>query len=174
MSVLHLPVTADVLLLYPGESLKDQIGLWAVRHPERRVEMSCGWSLPEVRALLHYAGAVLVDATENPASCATDFCARLCGWGPPPFSCTPRKCTTPWSCWFACTARCSARTVVRRAVGGVLPEAAGDEVHGHRLADAAAAAPAYRLRRTAQSGSRNRPPANRFRSSFNWPVTEIH
>ena len=71
MSVLHLPVTSDVLLLYPGESLKDQIDIWALRHPDRQVVASFVRSLPEIRWLLRHAGASLVDATEDPAQ-ATD------------------------------------------------------------------------------------------------------
>ena len=71
MSVLHLPVTSDVLLLYPGESLKDQIDVWTLRHPDRQVVTSFVRSLPEIRRLLRYAGASLVDATEDPAQ-ATD------------------------------------------------------------------------------------------------------
>ena len=67
MSVLHLPVTTDVLLLYPGESLKDQIGRWAMRHPEWRVETAAEWMPMEVRARLRSASAAVVDATEDPA-----------------------------------------------------------------------------------------------------------
>ena len=73
MSTLFLPTTADVLLLYPGESLQDQIGLWSQRHPERRVNVSIARSLPEIRQLLRRAGAALVDATEDPAQAADAF-----------------------------------------------------------------------------------------------------
>ena len=73
MSVLHLPVTADVLLLCPGASLKDQVDLWAVRHPEWRVERSQGWSPPETRPLLRYAGTALVDATADPVRAREAF-----------------------------------------------------------------------------------------------------
>ena len=71
MSVLQLPVTADVLLLYPGDSLKDQIGLWALRRPGRQVDMSFERLLPEIRELLRHASAAMVDATEDPSQ-ATD------------------------------------------------------------------------------------------------------
>ena len=62
---------ADVLLLYPGESFRDQIGLWAFRHPQRGVNMSCERSLPGIRQLLRRARTTVVDATEDPAQ-ATD------------------------------------------------------------------------------------------------------
>jgi hypothetical protein len=63
---LHLPVTTDVLLLYPGVSLQDQIGLWAMRHPQQHLETSLAWSPDDLRVLLRHAGIVVVDATENP------------------------------------------------------------------------------------------------------------
>lgn len=65
------PTAPGILLLYPGESLKNQIGLWTWRHPERWTETSFEHSLPEIHARLQEAGAVLVDATEDPAQ-ATD------------------------------------------------------------------------------------------------------
>ena len=71
MSVLHFSTTADVLLFYPGESLKDQLGLWSSRHSDRQVETSFERSLPEIRRLLRNAGAALIDATEDPSQ-ATD------------------------------------------------------------------------------------------------------
>ena len=71
MTVLQLPTTADILLLYPGESLRDQIGVWARRHPERQVDSSLERSLPAIRGLLRRAGSSLVDATEDPGQ-ATD------------------------------------------------------------------------------------------------------
>jgi hypothetical protein len=64
-------VNADVLLLYAGTSLQDQIGLWAVRHPKQRVDASRERSLPEIRRLMQRFGAAVVDATEDP-SLATD------------------------------------------------------------------------------------------------------
>jgi hypothetical protein len=71
VSILHLPATADVLLLYPSCSLKDQIVVWASRHPERQVETSFERSLPEIRKLLRNAGAAMIDATADPGQ-ATD------------------------------------------------------------------------------------------------------
>lgn len=71
VNVLHIPKTADVLLLYPGDSLKDQITLWSAQHPERQAEMSFERSLPKIRSLLRRATTVLVDATEDPSQ-ATD------------------------------------------------------------------------------------------------------
>ena len=65
MGVLHLPVTTDVLLLYPGVSLQDQIGSWAMRHPQRHVEASLGWSQRDQGVLLRYVRTALVDATED-------------------------------------------------------------------------------------------------------------
>ena len=67
MGVLHLPVTTDVLLLYPGISLQEQIGSWAMRHPQQHVEASSWWSPRDLAALLRYARTVLVDATDDPA-----------------------------------------------------------------------------------------------------------
>jgi hypothetical protein len=63
--------TADVLLLYAGESFRDQIGLWAFHHPQRRVDVSCERSLPAIRQLLSHVRATVVDATEDPSQ-ATD------------------------------------------------------------------------------------------------------
>lgn len=73
MSVLHLPDTADVLLFYPGESLRDQLGIWAVHGSERHVETSFERSLPEIRRLLRNAGAVVIDASEDPSQAADAF-----------------------------------------------------------------------------------------------------
>jgi hypothetical protein len=67
LGVLHLPITTDVLLLYPGVSLQEQFGLWAMRHPLQRVEASSWWSPADLAALLRYARAALVDATEDAA-----------------------------------------------------------------------------------------------------------
>jgi hypothetical protein len=71
MSTICRPATADVLLLYPGQSLRDQMALWRGRHPQRRVQVSCERSLPEIRRLLHRAESTIVDATEDPCK-ATD------------------------------------------------------------------------------------------------------
>jgi hypothetical protein len=71
MNVLQLPTTTDVLLLYPGRSLMDQVSVWAARHPERQMDMSLERSLPEIRKVLGHVGAAIVDATEDPAQ-ATD------------------------------------------------------------------------------------------------------
>jgi hypothetical protein len=71
MSLLHLPATTDILLLYPGQSLLDQVDLWAAQHPERQLEVSRERSLPEIRDLLRHSGAAVADATEDPAQ-ATD------------------------------------------------------------------------------------------------------
>jgi len=59
--------TTDVLLLYPGESLRRQISCWALRHPGRNVAASFERSLPEIRKLLRRAGAVMIDATADDA-----------------------------------------------------------------------------------------------------------
>jgi hypothetical protein len=71
MSTICRPATADVLLLYPGQSLRDQMELWCGRHPDRRVQVSCERSLPEIRQLLHRAESTIIDATEDPCQ-ATD------------------------------------------------------------------------------------------------------
>ncbi len=71
MSILHLPSTADVLLLYPGDSLRGQIRCWSQRHPRQRVETSFERSLPNIRELLRGTSTALVDATDDPSQ-ATD------------------------------------------------------------------------------------------------------
>lgn len=71
MSILHLPSTADVLLLYPGDSLRDQVRCWSQQHPWRHVTTSFERSLPEIRKLLRVSNTALVDATDDP-SLATD------------------------------------------------------------------------------------------------------
>lgn len=73
MSLLSFSATADVLLLYPRDSLKDQIGIWAGRHADRLVEASFERSLPEIRRLLRRAESVIVDATEDSARAAEAF-----------------------------------------------------------------------------------------------------
>ena len=71
MIVPFRPVTADVLLFYPGRSLREQVHLWNARCPERCVETSRVCSLPEIRRLLRRSDAVLIDATRDPSR-ATD------------------------------------------------------------------------------------------------------
>jgi hypothetical protein len=71
VSVSYLPATADVLLLYPGESLADQLGLWSSRHLDRQIETSFERSLPEIRRLLGNTATALIDATQDPSQ-ATD------------------------------------------------------------------------------------------------------
>lgn len=71
VNTIHLPNTANVLLLYPGKSLKSQIDLWAFGCSERQVDVSFEQSLPAIRRLVRRANAVLVDATEDPSQ-ATD------------------------------------------------------------------------------------------------------
>jgi hypothetical protein len=44
-----------------------------MRHPEWHVGWSQGWSPPEIRPLLRYAGTALVDATEDPARAREAF-----------------------------------------------------------------------------------------------------
>jgi hypothetical protein len=67
----RVQTAADVLLLYPKESLIDQIDLWSQRHPERCVKTSIERSLPRIRSLLHCVDMVTIDATYNPSQ-ATD------------------------------------------------------------------------------------------------------
>ncbi len=107
VDVVHLPITTDVLLLYPGVSLQDQIGIWAMRHPQRHVETFSARSQRDLRVLLRYAGTVLVDATEDPARARKMFVARSHVWALTRSSCIPKPCTTPWSCLSAGEARCS-------------------------------------------------------------------
>ena len=63
--------THDVLLLYPSQSLRDQIRFWTSGHPERQVKTSCERSLPAIRHLLRRSDAALIDATQDPSQ-ATD------------------------------------------------------------------------------------------------------
>ena len=81
MGVLHLPVATDVLLLYPGVSLQNQIGLWAMRHSRRHVEASLGWSQRDQRVLLRYARTALVDATEDAARARKVFLRAVANLG---------------------------------------------------------------------------------------------
>jgi hypothetical protein len=67
------PVTADLLLLYPAESLKKQISRWALQHPERQVDVSFERSLAKIRHLLRYTDATLLDATHDPAMATEAF-----------------------------------------------------------------------------------------------------
>ena len=53
--------------------MKDQIDLWAVRHPEWHVERSCERSLPEIRRLLRSADAAMVDATQDSSQAVDAF-----------------------------------------------------------------------------------------------------
>ena len=87
VNTIDFPAAANILLLYPGESLRNQIGLWASRCFDRRVDVSFERSLPEIRSLLPYADMVVVDATEDPSQ-ATDAFAG--GWRlePAPSPCT--------------------------------------------------------------------------------------
>ena len=73
MSILRRLDAADVLLLYPGDSLQDQIGFWSQRHLEWRLDMSFERSLPKIRTLLRRADVALVDATQDPATATEAF-----------------------------------------------------------------------------------------------------
>ena len=73
MSAIRHPATADLLLLYPGESLKEQISRWALQHPERQVNVSFEQSLPGIRRLLRHADATLLDATQDPSMAIEAF-----------------------------------------------------------------------------------------------------
>jgi hypothetical protein len=57
---------ADLLLLYPGESLQNQIRSWFRRSPGVRWTMSFARPLPEVRKSLLHACAAVLDATCDP------------------------------------------------------------------------------------------------------------
>ena len=81
MSILHLPSTADVLLLYPGDSLRDQIRSWSQQHPWRQVETSFERSLPEIRKLLRVSSTVLVDATDDPSQATDAFLQAIARLG---------------------------------------------------------------------------------------------
>jgi hypothetical protein len=67
------PTTPGILLLYPGESLKNQIGLWTTRHSEWQLTISFEQSLPVIRKLLRDAGAAIVDTTEDPSQATNAF-----------------------------------------------------------------------------------------------------
>jgi hypothetical protein len=66
----HEP-TSDIVVFYPGDSLKEQVGAWVDRHPECSLEVSFARSLPGIRVALRNAAVALLDATEDPAQ-ATD------------------------------------------------------------------------------------------------------
>jgi hypothetical protein len=67
------PTTIDLLLLYPGKSLGEQIRHWASKDAQRHVDVSFERSLPRIRQLLRRTGATLLDATTDPAATADAF-----------------------------------------------------------------------------------------------------
>lgn len=73
MSIQTKPSAAELLLLYPSESLRRQVNEWGRAHSRRRIKASFERSLPGIRKLLRGAGAALVDATEDPARAADAF-----------------------------------------------------------------------------------------------------
>ena len=77
MSIQHYLTTTDVLLLYPGESLKSQIEFWASRHPRRNVVVSFERALPEIRELLRCTSMALIDATADHAQAIDAFLQGL-------------------------------------------------------------------------------------------------
>jgi len=81
VNVLQTKKTADVLLLYPGDSLKEQITCWSGQHPERQAELSSERSLPKIRALLHRATTVLIDATSDPCMATDAFLQAIARLG---------------------------------------------------------------------------------------------
>ncbi|MBN1394890.1 MAG: hypothetical protein JW959_07695 [Pirellulales bacterium] len=73
MNVVRLSPAADLLLLYPGESLQDQIRTWGARRPRRRVKISSESSLPAIRKLLRTAETAIVDAGDDPCRASDAF-----------------------------------------------------------------------------------------------------
>ncbi len=77
-----MPATADLLLLYPQDSLKDQVCVWAKRHPDRWVQTSFERSLPAIRQTLRCADSAIVDATADPALAIDAFLQAASQMGP--------------------------------------------------------------------------------------------
>jgi hypothetical protein len=67
VSVVRVQTTADILLLYPGGSLRDQIESWSRHHPDRHVRISFERSLPGIRTLLRHVDLTVIGATSDPA-----------------------------------------------------------------------------------------------------------
>ncbi len=82
VSTVRLHSVADLLLLYPQDSLKEQIKAWSRRHPERVVVDSCERSLPEIRCMLRGAGSAIVDATGDAARAIDAFLQAAACLGP--------------------------------------------------------------------------------------------
>jgi hypothetical protein len=80
VNISRLPNT-DVVLLYPEESLTDQIRRWIMKDPRRRVEVSYERSLPGIRRLLRQARMALVDATEDPSQATDAFLQAIAALG---------------------------------------------------------------------------------------------
>lgn len=73
MNSVRAQTAADILLLYPGGSLRDQIQLWSRRHPDRSVRISFERSLPSVRMLSRHVDLTVIDATDDHAWAADAF-----------------------------------------------------------------------------------------------------
>ena len=73
MNTLTVPTTSDVLLMYPGVSLTDQVQAWAGRHPDCQMAVSYERSLPKIRKLLDHAQSAVVDGTDDPSLAADTF-----------------------------------------------------------------------------------------------------
>jgi hypothetical protein len=74
--------TGEIVVFYPGDSLRQQIAGWKRRHPEYTVEVSLAKSLPRIRSMLRRAGAVLFDATADPARATDAFSQAVARLGP--------------------------------------------------------------------------------------------
>ena len=105
LGVLQLPVTTDVLLLYPGVSLQEQIGLWAMRHPQQHVEASSWWSSRDLERLLRHARTALIDASEDPERARGVFAGGR-PFGAARSPCMRKRRRTPWRCSCGCVVRC--------------------------------------------------------------------
>jgi len=64
---------SDIVLLYPGESLKRQVAGWADTHPEYSLEVSFATFPAEIQEVLRNAAVALLDATEDPRQAAVAF-----------------------------------------------------------------------------------------------------
>jgi hypothetical protein len=173
VSVVNLSSTFDVLLLYPGDSLKDQISSWSLRHPERRAVATFAQSPPEVRTLLRRAGAAMVDATYKPAQASSAFLQAVDRLGP--------DAVTMYSETMHEGLELFARTRGSLFFFGPLAEEQWDDLFDRLLSTRRRLAiqslgphrplPAHWLDRSNRRRSRF---INRFCASLDWPITDVN
>jgi hypothetical protein len=67
VNIVNYSITTEVILMFPGDSLKRQFEWLVQRRPQWNMLMSRERSLPEMRKLLGNADAAVIDATEDHA-----------------------------------------------------------------------------------------------------------